>query len=107
MKQETEKKARGISRRDFLKGSAVGMLGVATAGLLGCASANETAAATTAATEALTEAATEAATQAAGIADASVRQRRVAPALDAILHVELSFPMAREIEGNRHKNHWA
>ena len=49
----------------------------------------------------------QAATQATGIADASVRQRRVAPALDAILHVELSFPMAREIEGNRHKNHWA
>lgn len=70
MKKEHVTEKRGLSRRDFLKGTAAGALSIAAAGVLGACSsgaAATTAAATEAATEAATTtaAATEAATTAA------------------------------------------
>ncbi|MCI8567150.1 MAG: FAD-binding protein [Lachnospiraceae bacterium] len=76
MKKETRNQGQGISRRDFLKGTAVGAASLAAMGILG-ACAGDTAAttaageATTAATEAATAAATEAATAAATTAAAT------------------------------------
>lgn len=79
MKKEMKNQQKGISRRDFLKGTAAGAASLAAMGILGaCASdaGTTTAAATTAAegttaaatTAAATEAATEAATTAAAAA---------------------------------------
>lgn len=75
MKKEIKNQQKGISRRDFLKGTAAGAASLAAMGILG-ACAGETAATTaaegtTAATQAATAAATDAATAAATTAAAT------------------------------------